>query len=121
MTNVTRVLALIGTALFAWMAVIQFNDPDPLYWFTVYAATAIVTLAVALGRPLPRFALVVLGLVIAGMLIAAPGILQYVQSGDFASINDKMRPDKPYIESAREFIGLAIAGTALLALLRRRT
>lgn len=116
-----RAVAFGCAGLFLWMAVIQFNDPDPLYWFTLYAAVAVVALAAALGRPMPRLALVALGGVVAGLLIAAPGFQEYVQSGDWASLGGEMRADKPYVESGREFIGLVIAGAALLVLRPRRS
>ena len=67
---------------------------------------------------MPRFALVTLGGVVAGLLIAEPGFWEYLRSGDWASLGGEMRGDKPYIESGREFIGLVIAGAALLALRR---
>lgn len=115
-----RVLAIPATVLFAWMAAIQLNDPDPLYWFPVYGGVAMTTLAAVFGRRLPRFTLVMLGAVVAGLLIAAPGFADYLRSADWAALFGRMSPDRPYVESAREFLGLAIAGCALLPLLRGR-
>lgn len=114
-----RTWASLGAVVFLAIALIQLNDPDPLYWFAVYAAVAGVMLAAAAGRLAPQFALVVLGAVVAGVLMAAPGFLDYLRSGDWASLGARMQDDRPYIESAREFLGLLIAALALVPFLKR--
>ncbi len=115
----SKTAASIATLMFIWMAALQLNDPDPLYWFLVYAAVAVVAAAAVLGRRLPRFALVTLGAVIAGLLIAAPGFVDYLQAGDWGSIAEHMNDEEPYIEQGREFVGLLIAAAALLLLTPR--
>jgi hypothetical protein len=114
-----RTAALIATLIFIVMAALQLNDPDPLYWFAVYAAVAVVAAAAVVGRDLPRFALVTLGAVTAGALIAAPGFIDYLQSGTWGSIAEHMNDEEPYIEQGREFVGLLIAAAALLLIIRR--
>ena len=114
-----KTAASIATLMFILFAALQLNDPDPLYWFLVYAAVAVVAAAAVAGRRLPRFALVTLGAVIAGVLIAAPGFVDYLQSGDWSSIAEHMNDEEPYIEQGREFVGLLIAAAALLLLIRR--
>ena len=111
-----KTAASIATLMFILFAALQLNDPDPLYWFLVYAAVAVVAAAAVVGRRLPRFALVTLGAVIAGVLIAAPGFVDYLQSGDWGSIAEHMNDEAPYIEQGREFVGLLIAAAALLLL-----
>lgn len=114
-----KTATIIATLIFMWMAALQLNDPDPLYWFVVYAAVAVVAAAAVVGRRLPRFALVTLGAVTAGVLIAAPGFIDYLQSGNWGSIAEHMNDEEPYIEQGREFVGLLIAAAALLLLIRR--
>ena len=114
-----KTAASLATLMFILFAALQLNDPDPLYWFLVYAAVAVVAAAAVVGRRLPRFALVTLGAVIAGVLIAAPGFVDYLQSGDWSSIAEHMNDEEPYIEQGREFVGLLIAAAALLLLIRR--
>ena len=111
---VRRIAATAATVLFAWMAVIQFNDPDPLYWVTVYAATAWVTGAAAAGRRLAGFTLLTLGVVFAGLLMAFPGFVEFLRAEAWGALGARMSPDRPWIESAREFIGLLMASVALL-------
>jgi len=114
-----KTAAIIATLVFGLMAAIQWNDPDPLYWIAVYAAVAVVTGAAVAGRRLPRFSLVTLGAVMAGALIAVPGFVDYLQSGNWGAIGEHMNDEEPYIEQGRELVGLLIAAAALWPLVRR--
>ena len=106
--------ALVGLA-FLGMAVIQLNDPDPAYWIVVYVLVAAIPLARIFGHRLPTVLILASGMVLSGMLIAGPGTLDYLASGDYVSIKGKMLDEKPYVESAREFVGLLAAAICLMA------
>ncbi|HUU73061.1 MAG TPA: transmembrane 220 family protein [Burkholderiales bacterium] len=108
-------LHAVFTLVFVMMAAIQLNDPDPTYWIAVYALVAAIPAARIFGRRLPGISVLTAGMVLAGMLIAGPGFIDFLVSGDYASINDKMSAEKPYVESAREFIGLLMAAVCLIA------
>ncbi len=95
------------------MAVIQINDPDPVFWLIVYLAVAVVPASRVLGMRLPVVFGVVAGLVVAALLISFPGFIDYLESGDYAALTGGMTADKPYIESAREFLGMAIGALCL--------
>lgn len=97
-----------------FMAVIQLNDPDPLYWIVVYVFVGVVPAAKVFGLQSAKLTWVASGMVAAGLLVAMPGFIDYLSSGDFASIGGEMMIDKPYVESAREFGGLLIAAFTLL-------
>lgn len=109
--------AVVGLA-FLGMAWIQLNDPDPAYWVVVYVLVAAIPLARIFGHRLPTVLILASGMVLSGMLIAGPGSLDYLASGDYISIKGKMLDEKPYVESAREFIGLLAAAICLLAYAR---
>ena len=112
-----KIGALVGHVVIAlvllYMAYLQFNDPDPLYWVVVYGFIALFPIARLLNRSLRPAAPVAFGIILAGLLIAWPGFVDYLRSGDYASLVGAMTPDKPYVEPAREFLGLVIAGVAL--------
>jgi hypothetical protein len=93
---------------------IQLNDPDPVYWVVVYTVVAAVPAARIFGHRSPKTLLVAGGMVLSGLLIAAPGVVDYIASGDYASIRGKMLAEKAYVESAREFIGLLMASVCLI-------
>jgi len=48
-----RIFAALATLLFAYSAVVQVNDPDPVRWFALYA-TACALCAASPFRPIPR-------------------------------------------------------------------
>jgi len=109
-----RLVHAIVAMVFVFMAAIQLNDPDPAYWIVVYVAVAAVPAARIFGYRLRKVVLIAGGMVLAGFIIALPGAVDYLASGDFASISGKMLGEKPYVESAREFIGLLMAAVCLL-------
>lgn len=100
-------------------AYVQLNDPDPGYWVLVYAGSAAVFLAAVVGRYSNFVAAALVGAVVAGMVIALPGFLDYFQSQDASSLVGAMLPEKPWVEPAREFFGLAINLGLLVWYLRR--
>lgn len=108
-----RIVHAVVALFILTMGLIQFNDPDPAYWVTVYAVVAVIPAARIFGRRLPKTSLVAAGMVLSGLLIAAPGFIDYLTSGDYSSIGGKMMAVKPYVESAREFLGLVIAAAVL--------
>ena len=81
-----RLINLLVATVFTLMALIQFNDPDPMYWIAVYAATAWVAGGAAFGRSNTILVSIVIGMAGAGLLMTAPGLFDYLGSGNFASI-----------------------------------
>ena len=98
----------------AVFALLQFNDPDPLVWVVAYA---LVTLAIA-APPEPDWSRLCTwlagGMLLSLALIALRGFIDFLQSGDVASIAAEMSPDRPHVEPAREFLGVVIAAVALI-------
>lgn len=95
--------------LLAVTAALQFNDPDPIYWVGVYGLAAAVPALHAVGRNSPFLAALTLGMILSGMIYAAPGFIDYLQSGRYGTITGSMNGPDAYVEPAREFIGLAMA------------
>ena len=106
--HIVRLWSFAAAALFGVFAIIQVNDPDPLYWILVYAGTAIVALAYGLGRHSRFWTGVCLGAVVAGIISTAPGFGEYVTSGNLGSILGEMTGGD-YVENSREFLGLVLA------------
>lgn len=107
-----HIVCIIVGALFLYMAYIQFNDPDPLYWIVVYSGTAAVALARGLGKSSEFWTVILVGAVAAGMIVAAPGFVEFMAAGDVAAMGDMNNAS--YVEPAREFGGLLIAFGFLL-------
>ncbi|MDG2316972.1 MAG: transmembrane 220 family protein [Gammaproteobacteria bacterium] len=94
--------------LFFVFAVIQLNDPDPLYWILVYGGTSAILIARGFGKRNQFWTGVCVGVVLAGVISTAPSFTQYVSSDTFLSILSNMQ-DQNYVENSREFIGLVIS------------
>ena len=114
-----RVLDLVIAALFFVFAGLQFDDPDPVYWVAAYGGTALVALGKALGRYSEFWAAVTIGGVIAGVIYAVPGVLNFIDFGNFDELVGGMTATKPYVESSREFAGLLLALIVLASYVKR--
>jgi len=104
---------IVAVLLFLTMALIQFNDPDPLYWVVVYLTVAFIAAAHCFSHHLIVLSMIVAGMVLAGLLTSLPGFVDYLVAEDHASIFGQTTNKKPYIESVREFGGLIIAAIYL--------
>ena len=119
MKILTRLGHAIVALLFLAMAAVQLNDPDPIYWIATYTLVSAVALFHSFGRKPKNLIIVTAGMVLAGLLISAPGFIEFLATGDFSAIGGQMSAEKPYIESGREFLGLLIGGIVLAYYLRR--
>lgn len=106
-------------ALFVIFAIIQLNDPDPVLWFLIYFSVAVVAL-VSNYIVIPRTIIILIS--IGFMCYAATHfslLLDWFQTDNKSEIFGEMVYEKPYLEGAREFIGLSIAIVALLFQLKK--
>lgn len=113
-----KILHFIFAALFLYIAFLQINDPDPLYWIIIYAGTAAIALAKGLGRSSDFWTTILIGAIAAGMIIASPSVAEFITAGDFTAIGDMDRAY--YVEPAREFGGLLLALVLLLYYYKRQ-
>lgn len=109
-----RVLDLSLALLFAAAAVVQFNDPDPLLWMLFYGCAALVAGTAAFGRYSLPFTLLVTAAAAVGLLLSAPGFLGYLTTPDAGPLTQQMDAARPYVEQAREFLGMAVALAVLV-------
>lgn len=113
-------MSALFAVLFAWAAVLQWNDPDPLVWAAVYGAGAVASALGAAGRLAWPFAATVsaIALVWAGVLATRTvGVVDFARLFDSFEMKGDLR-----IEEAREMVGLLIVGgwNAVLAWVARR-
>ncbi len=106
--------------IFLMFAYVQLNDPDPVIWFSMYLMVA-VFFGFSNFLRVPK---VLLYAAISGLLVFSlfhlGYFLDWLMSDDKSELFGKMVYEKPYIEGAREFLGLIIAIGALLYLLRTK-
>lgn len=118
MSNASSKISSLGhlaaAGLLIVMAGLQLNDPDPWYWIAVYVLAATIPIRQLINRPSTAAYWVVAGMILSGLLIAAPGLTDYISSGNWGAITGEMMDHISYVESAREFGGLAIAACLLV-------
>ena len=105
------------TVLFIIFAVLQFNDPDPALWVTLYLIIAVFT-GMAIFKVYPKILILAatLGLFIYS-LFYLPSIFEWLAGGTTSDIMNRMDDEKMFIEESREFFGLVIGLCAMLFVL----
>lgn len=111
---ILRIVNIVVTLWFLSNAAVQFNDPDPLLWVAIYGTVAIIAgLAVFTRFYLPLIA-VTLAVCLGGSLYLLPSVLELFLHHEPGDLISGMSPDRPYVEEARESLGLLIAAAALV-------
>lgn len=109
-----KLLSYTLAAVFAAFALLQVNDPDPLIWLVAYGLVAVAVAVPPQSPAAQPLSWLTGGVLLALGLIALPGFVDYLTSGQPDTIFAEMSPDLPHVEPAREFLGLVIAGAALI-------
>ena len=110
-----KILGGLFTILFLVFAAVQINDPDPIYWILIYLLMVGFSVLAFLDKFYPRVMLVAAG----GYGFAAwtllPGVWEWLSSEQPSLLLDNVaKMQHPYIEEAREFLGLLICLGALI-------
>ena len=108
-----KILNLFLCLLFLVFAGLQFNDPDPGIWVALYALVAVVCGLAAFGNY--RKMLILAGLAVCGVELfnIGPEFIKWVNMG-MPNIATEMKTKTPYIEYAREFLGLILSAGVLI-------
>jgi hypothetical protein len=99
--------------LFAFSAIVQVNDPDPLLWIAIYAAAAVLC-GLEMRQRTPWWAAPLVGVIAllwAGTI--APRVLGVVP---FASMFQEFEMKDAGVEESREMYGLTIVAVWMLAI-----
>ena len=107
--------------LFLLFAAVQINDPDPGLWILVYGAMCVACAAAVFNK----FSVGIMVPMAAGYLIMSAlhvdGMLTWLRSPNRKMLFDNIaKMQYPYIEEAREFLGLLICLGVLLYLFYRQ-
>ena len=101
-------------ALVAVFALLQLNDPDPVVWVVAYGLVAVCVAAPQRASAVARLSWLTGGVLLTLALIALPGFVGYLGSGKLETITAEMSSDLPYVEPARELLGIVIAAAVLI-------
>jgi hypothetical protein len=108
-------LAAIFVAFFCFSTIVQWNDPDAVWWAALYAAAAVVTTLVTwrgLGPTAPTVIAVV-------ALIWSLALLPTAIGASFPELFRTWKMMSPEMEVGREELGLVIVAAWMLVLRRR--
>jgi hypothetical protein len=104
-----KIFNVFFAVLFLGFAGLQYNDPDPLLWISIYMAMFAVCL-LAFKQRNYKILNVILALIYIGYAaILSPALLTWWRSEDRSLLFDDLaKMQFPYIEETREFFGLMI-------------
>lgn len=104
-----RIINFILAVMFLLFAFVQINDPDPVKWILIYGVMAVICI-MAIFEFYPRK--VMFGLLVVFLLysfVYVPGVTEWLTKDNKALLFDDIaKMQYPYIEEAREFLGLLI-------------
>lgn len=118
----TRINASIGrrvpcgilAVLLVWSAVMQANDPDPLSWILMYGSLGVVCAVATMGYHLPVVTWLAFGVSAAWAATLLPAVFELFTDHPAGDLLTGMSPDRPYVEQARESLGLSIGALGCL-------
>ena len=117
-----RLFALVCCLMFTAFGALQWNDPDPWLWMTLYGYAAFLCWMVYKGRILKTpiwIGMAVCLLYGAYLFFDTDGVASWFVEHDAENLVQTMKAEKPWIEKTREFGGLAIVFSVLAFLSSR--
>lgn len=109
-----KIFNIILAIMFLGFALLQINDPDPAVWILIYGAMTVVCSMAAYNYYVRPLMLVQAIAYIVYSVILWPGVMDWFRSPDRSLLFDDLaKMQFPYIEEAREFLGLLICLSVL--------
>ncbi len=108
--------------MFLLFAFVQINDPDPVIWILIYGAMAVLSIMAIFEFYPTKFTIGLIVLYVLYSIVYAPGVLEWLKQDNKAMLFDNVaKMEYPYVEEAREFLGLWICITvAIVYVIRAR-
>ncbi|TNJ43683.1 transmembrane 220 family protein [Tamlana fucoidanivorans] len=119
-SKLNKGIKIVLFVIFIMFAVLQLNDPDPVFWVIIYGTVAVLCLISGL-KSISKF--ILWTALVAVLLLSVryfPYVVDWWQTDNRNEIFGEMVYEKPYLEGSREFIGLILSALALLYLLRSK-
>ena len=106
-----KVLNVILIFIFILSAALQYNDPDPYIWISIYLYAAAICYFALRKVYSPKYYILGLAVCLAYatyLFFDSDGVLSWITVHDTENIVQSMKATKPWIEETREFGGLLI-------------
>ena len=115
-----RIVNFILAIMFLLFAFVQINDPDPIIWILIYGAMAVLCIMAIFEFYPTKFTIGLLVLYVLYSIVYIPGVLEWLRQENKAMLfDDVAKMQYPYIEEAREFLGLLICIIVLIVFVIR--
>jgi hypothetical protein len=113
-----KIFNLVFCLLFIVSAGLQYNDPDPYLWISIYLIGSLISFKAFQGICLPRLSLlfsIFLFIYSIYLFFDKYGVLTWIFDHQAEDIAGGMEASTPWIEETREFFGLIILIIVLIA------
>jgi hypothetical protein len=110
-----RIVNFVLAVMFLLFAFVQINDPDPVIWILIYGAMAVLSIMAIFKFYPTKFTIGLLVVYILYSFVFIPGVLEWLKQDDKSMLfDDVAKMQYPYVEEAREFLGLFICIIVLI-------
>ncbi|MFQ6024426.1 MAG: transmembrane 220 family protein, partial [Acidiferrobacterales bacterium] len=103
-----RIVNIGLTLLFLLAMAVQFNDPDPVLWAAIYGCVAVISGFAVFARFYIPLIVIAFAICLGGSLYLMPSVFELFLNHDPGELISGMSPDRPYVEEARESLGLLV-------------
>jgi hypothetical protein len=115
-----RIVSFLLAVMFLVFAFVQINDPDPVIWILIYGAMAVISIMAIFNFYPFKVMIGLVVLYIAYSIVYLPGVLEWLKQDDKSLLfDDVAKMQYPYVEQAREFLGLMICIVVLVIFIVR--
>ena len=115
-----RIVNFILAVMFLVFAFVQINDPDPVIWILIYGAMAVLSIMAIFNFYPKKFIIGLMVLYILYSFVYVRGVWEWLQQEDKSLLfDDVAKMQYPYVEQAREFLGLLICIIVLIVFVVR--
>lgn len=110
-----RITNIVLALLFLSFTLVQFNDPDPVLWIGCYGCMVVLSLLAAWNVFPVKIMIPLAGGYLLLSAMHVEGMLEWLASPNRRLIFDDLaKMQYPYIEEAREFLGLVVCLIVLI-------
>lgn len=114
--SIHKTVFLLLSFIMLSFVIVQYNDPDPLLWMTIYATVAIFLGLGAFNKYFPIPMYIQMSLMVVGIMYLSPSVIDWIRLENGQNLMQQMNNSKLYIEETRECGGLIVALSFLLLL-----
>ena len=104
-----KIFSAVTFILFTYFSVVQYNDPDNVWWIILYAIVAVTALLFFFKKGSKLISGLGMLALLYALWLTTPGFIDWINGGAQQGIWGAMTDDKAYIEEVREFFGVVIA------------